>query len=96
MVLIVLSASAALVGAYLMPTFRPLQFVVGWCFTAGVASILIGTPLHWFGEFNTMAAKTPELVILERMAKSLDEMVTLNKKILQQLRAARPSDLDYR
>jgi hypothetical protein len=39
-----------------------------------------------------MAAKIPEWVLLDRMSKSLDEMVILNKKILRELRGAKSSD----
>ncbi len=44
------------------------------------------------GEFNIMAVKIPEWVLLDRMSKSLEEMVILNKKILRELRAAKSSD----
>ena len=33
-----------------------------------------------------MAAKTPELAVLERIAASLEELVTVNKKVLKELR----------
>jgi hypothetical protein len=44
------------------------------------------------GEFNIMAGKIPEWVLLDRMSKSLDDMVILNKKILRELRGAKSSD----
>lgn len=33
-----------------------------------------------------MAAKTPELAVFERIAASLEELVTVNKKVLKELR----------
>jgi hypothetical protein len=49
MILTVAAAFAAMVGAYLIPTFVPLRTAIGFSFAMGVILLVIGGALHWFG-----------------------------------------------